>query len=82
MYQHRQIHVWLSESDYRLLREQAEDGQESVSAIVRRLVKSERKRLKVLGCSSAPVLPCQCASAPEHPGTTPMTNPNEAVCSG
>ncbi len=66
MYQHRQIHVWLSESDYRQLREQAEDGQESVSAIVRRLVKSERKRLKVLGCSGALVPVHRSTEAPEH----------------
>lgn len=47
MYQHRQIHVWISESDYFLLREQAEVTRESVSALIRRMIKSERQRLKV-----------------------------------
>lgn len=46
MYQHRQIHVWISESDYLLLREQAVVTRESVSALIRRLIKCERQRLK------------------------------------
>lgn len=46
MYQHRQIHVWISESDYLLLREQAEVTRESVSALIRRMIKGERQRLK------------------------------------
>ncbi len=46
MYQHRQIHVWISESDYLLLREQSVVTRESVSALIRRLIKSERQRLK------------------------------------
>lgn len=46
MYQHRQIHVWISESDYFLLREQAEVTRESVSALIRRMIKGERQRLK------------------------------------
>lgn len=46
MYQHRQIHVWISESDYLLLREQSVMTRESVSALIRRLIKSERLRLK------------------------------------
>jgi hypothetical protein len=48
MYQHRQIHVWISESDYLLLREQATVTRESVSALIRRFIKSERQRLKQL----------------------------------
>lgn len=48
MYQHRQIHVWISESDYLLLHEQAEVTRESVSALIRRLIKGERLRLKEL----------------------------------
>ncbi len=46
MYQHRQIHVWISESDYLLLREQSDVTRESVSALIRRLIKNERQRLK------------------------------------
>lgn len=46
MYQHRQIHVWISESDYLMLREQAEVTRESVSALIRRMIKGERVRLK------------------------------------
>lgn len=46
MYQHRQIHVWISESDYLLLHEQSAVTRESVSALIRRLIKTERLRLK------------------------------------
>ncbi len=46
MFQHRQIHVWISESDYRLLREESTVTSESVSAMIRRLIKQERLRLK------------------------------------
>jgi len=44
MYQHRQIHVWISESDYLMLHERSEAEQESVSAILRKLIKAERLR--------------------------------------
>ena len=46
MYQHRQIHVWISESDYLLLQEQSVVTRESVSALLRRYIKNERLRLK------------------------------------
>lgn len=46
MFQHRQIHVWISESDYLLLREESTVTSESVSAMIRRLIKQERQRLK------------------------------------
>ncbi len=48
MYQHRQIHVWITESDYLMLREQSVESRESVSAVVRRLVRNERQRLQDL----------------------------------
>ena len=46
MRQHRQIHLWISESDYLLLHEQAAEEQDSVSAILRRLIRNERHRLR------------------------------------
>jgi hypothetical protein len=46
MRQHRQIHVWITESDYLMLHEQSAEEQDSVSAILRRLIKSERHRLR------------------------------------
>ncbi|GMV23903.1 MAG: hypothetical protein AMXMBFR57_38520 [Acidimicrobiia bacterium] len=45
MYQHRQIHVWITETDYRLLRELADLSRDSVSSVIRRLIKNERVRL-------------------------------------
>jgi len=56
MYQHRQIHVWISESDYLLLHEQSDVTRESVSALIRRLIKSERQRLKHEECARMSVL--------------------------
>lgn len=47
MYQHRQIHVWISESDYLMLREQSDMTRESVSALIRRMIKNERQRMKL-----------------------------------
>lgn len=44
MLQHRQIHVWITESDYRLLREEAYATRDSVSGVIRRLIKAERQR--------------------------------------
>ena len=46
MRQHRQIHLWVSESDYLLLHEQAAEEQDSVSAILRRLIRNERHRIR------------------------------------
>lgn len=46
MDQHRQIHVWISESDYRLLREQVAVTRDSVSAQIRRMIKGERQRIR------------------------------------
>jgi len=46
MYQHRQIHVWISESDYLMLHERSAAEQESVSAILRKLIKAERLRTR------------------------------------
>lgn len=61
MRQHRQIHLWITEGDYRLLREQSADERDSVSGILRRLIRSERLRLSAetdqRGPSHASVVP-------------------------
>ncbi len=57
MRQHRQIHLWISESDYLLLHEQAAEEQDSVSAILRRLIRNERHRLRDEG-QRGPSQPC------------------------
>jgi len=41
---HRQIHVWITESDYLMLHEQSVEERESVSAILRRMIRNERQR--------------------------------------
>jgi hypothetical protein len=61
MRQHRQIHVWITESDYLLLREQSVEAQDSVSAILRRMIRTERDRLRaepaapLLGSGDLPI---------------------------
>ena len=46
MRQHRQIHVWISESDYLMLHTMSAEERVSVSAILRRLIRMERSRLR------------------------------------
>ena len=46
MRQHRQIHVWISESDYLMLHTMSAEERASVSAILRRLIRIERSRLR------------------------------------
>ncbi len=44
MYQRRQLHVWVSEADYRHLRERAYITKESLSALVRQCIRHDRHR--------------------------------------
>ena len=46
MRQHRQIHIWISESDYLMLHAQSAEERASMSAILRRLIRMERSRLR------------------------------------
>ncbi len=46
MRQHRQIHVWISETDYLMLHAMSAEERASVSAILRRLIRLERSRLR------------------------------------
>lgn len=46
MRQHRQIHVWITESDYLMLHSQSAEERASVSAILRRLIRTARGRLR------------------------------------
>jgi hypothetical protein len=36
---HRQLHLWITEHDYSLLRELADERRETLSAVIRRLIK-------------------------------------------
>jgi hypothetical protein len=42
MERHRQLHLWITEHDYSLLREMAQERQETLSAVIRRLIKMHR----------------------------------------
>jgi hypothetical protein len=42
MHRHRQLHLWITDYDYLLLREQADENKETMSAVVRRLIKLHR----------------------------------------
>lgn len=56
MRQHRQIHIWITESDYLMLHEQSAEERASMSAILRRLIRTERARLRE-GRPGPPMLP-------------------------
>jgi predicted CopG family antitoxin len=45
MYRHRQLHLWITDHDYSLLRELAEERKESLSAVIRRLIKLQHAQL-------------------------------------
>ena len=42
MYRHRQLHLWITDHDYSLLKELAEERKESLSAVIRKLIKLHR----------------------------------------
>ena len=41
MDQHRQLHLWVTEHDYRLLCDAAAAERETLSAVIRRLIKAQ-----------------------------------------
>ena len=49
MRDYRQIHVWITEADYLMLHAQSAEERASLSAILRRLIRSERCRLRAGG---------------------------------
>ena len=42
MHRHRQLHLWITEHDYSLLRELADERGETLSSVIRRLIKLHR----------------------------------------
>jgi hypothetical protein len=42
MYRHRQLHLWISDHDYFLLRELADERKETLSSVIRKLIKLHR----------------------------------------
>jgi hypothetical protein len=42
MYRHRQLHLWITDHDYYLLRDIAEERHETLSSVIRRLIKLHR----------------------------------------
>ena len=47
MSRYRQLHLWITDHDYSLLRDQADARRETLSAAIRRLIKAN-------GCGSTP----------------------------
>ena len=39
MYRHRQLHLWITDNDYSLLRNLADERRETLSSVIRRLIK-------------------------------------------
>jgi hypothetical protein len=42
MHRHRQLHLWITEHDYWLLQEMANERRETLSSVIRRLIKLHR----------------------------------------
>ena len=42
MYRHRQLHLWITDHDYRVLRTLANARQETLSSVIRRLIKTHQ----------------------------------------
>jgi len=42
MYRHRQLHLWITDHDYIVLRSLASEQNESLSAVIRKLIKLQR----------------------------------------
>ena len=42
MYRHRQLHLWITDHDYDLLRDIADERKETLSSVIRRLIKLHR----------------------------------------
>jgi hypothetical protein len=42
MYRHRQLHLWITDHDYVVLRSLANEQNESLSAVIRKLIKLQR----------------------------------------
>jgi hypothetical protein len=42
MTRQRQLHLWITDHDYSLLRELAEERKETLSSVIRRLIKANR----------------------------------------
>jgi hypothetical protein len=42
MHRHRQLHLWITDHDYAALRDIADEKRETLSAVIRRLIKLHR----------------------------------------
>ena len=53
--QRKQMHFWITELDYQFLRSIAEQGDESMTRVLRRIIRDYRKNIesmqKTMGCS-------------------------------
>ena len=62
MYRHRQLHLWITDYDYVVLRSLAHEQNESLSAVIRKLIKLQRPGTSAAleseadsaGCASLP----------------------------
>lgn len=42
MFRHRQLHLWITDHDYSLLKELAQERKETLSSVIRKLIKLHR----------------------------------------
>ena len=72
MYRNRQLHLWITEHDYALLRELADERKQTLSSVIRRLIKLQHSEL------GGSVPPDPLTSHPNAQGVlaTPASHPN------
>ena len=57
MHRHRQLHLWITDHDYTTLREIALEKQETLSAVIRRLIKMHQPLPLFAALGNAPDVP-------------------------
>ena len=62
MYRHRQVHLWITDHDYRVLRTLANARQETLSSVIRRLIKSHQDLARAPVTFNAALDPDPCGS--------------------
>lgn len=65
MYRHRQLHLWITDHDYGVLRTLANARQETLSAVIRRLIKSHQESVRGPVTLDAPSDRRECERADE-----------------
>jgi hypothetical protein len=56
MVRHRQLHLWITDYDYGMLRTLANSKQETISSVIRRLIKTHPASMSIPGRTYRPAM--------------------------